>query len=54
MMASGVPTVPGSEGIISTLEEARKFLKKLISCTNKSLSSGGGGRGMRAIFIRIN
>lgn len=50
MMASGVPTVPGSEGIISTLEEAREVSEEIGYPVLIKASSGGGGRGMRAVF----
>lgn len=49
MENSGVPTVPGSEGVVESLEEARKICSDIgYPCIIKA-SSGGGGRGMRIV-----
>lgn len=50
MKAAGVPTIPGSDGIINSLEEARNSLKKIGLPVIIKASAGGGGKGMR--FVR--
>ncbi|MDZ7680273.1 MAG: acetyl-CoA carboxylase biotin carboxylase subunit [Fodinibius sp.] len=54
MESSGVPTVPGSEGVVESLEEARKICADIgYPCIIKA-SSGGGGRGMRVVEEEAN
>lgn len=50
MMANGVPTVPGSEGVLKSLDEARELSQEIGYPVLIKASSGGGGRGMRAVF----
>jgi acetyl-CoA carboxylase biotin carboxylase subunit len=45
--AAKVPTVPGSEGIIKSDEEAVKFARSVKFPVLVKASAGGGGRGMR-------
>jgi acetyl-CoA carboxylase, biotin carboxylase subunit len=47
MMAVGVPTVPGSEGIVEDLEEARRVAAEIGFPIMIKASAGGGGKGMR-------
>ncbi len=47
MIDAGVPVVPGSEGGVKTLSEARKAAKKCGYPVLVKAASGGGGRGMR-------
>lgn len=47
MIAAGVPVVPGSDGIINTLEEAVLIADKIGYPVLIKASNGGGGRGMR-------
>ncbi|GMV05430.1 MAG: acetyl-CoA carboxylase biotin carboxylase subunit [Gemmatimonadota bacterium] len=47
MMASGVPTVPGSEGIVEDMEEAKKVAAEIGFPIMIKASAGGGGKGMR-------
>ncbi len=47
MMASGVPTVPGSEGIVEDVAEATKVAKDIGFPIMIKASAGGGGKGMR-------
>lgn len=47
MIDSGVPVVPGSEGGVSSLAEARKAAKKCGYPVLVKAAAGGGGRGMR-------
>jgi len=50
MKAAGVPTIPGSEGIIDTYEEAEKIAKETGYPVMIKATAGGGGKGMRAIW----
>ena len=50
MKEAGVPCVPGSEGILDSLEHARKTAKKIGYPVMMKATAGGGGKGMRAIF----
>jgi len=47
MIATGVPVVPGSEGGVTSLGEAKKAAKKCGYPVLIKAASGGGGRGMR-------
>ena len=49
MKDAGVPCVPGSEGVIDTLEEAKKIGKEIGYPVMIKATAGGGGRGMRVI-----
>ena len=50
MKEAGVPCVPGSEGILDSLEHAAKTAKKIGYPVMMKATAGGGGKGMRAIF----
>ncbi len=50
MKAAGVPTIPGSDGIIDTYEEAEKMATKIGYPVMIKATAGGGGKGMRAIW----
>ncbi len=45
--AARVPTVPGSDGLVHSEEEAKKFAHKVGYPVLVKASAGGGGRGMR-------
>ena len=49
MQAAGLPVVPGSEGAISSEEEARKVAREIGYPLIVKASAGGGGRGMRIV-----
>ncbi len=49
MKACGVPTVPGSDGVVETVEEARKFAEEVGYPVLIKASAGGGGKGMREV-----
>lgn len=49
MIKAGVPVVPGSDGAVHTLEEARKVALEIGYPIMAKASAGGGGRGMRLI-----
>jgi len=50
MKKAGVPTVPGSEGIIPSLAVAKKTAKEIGYPVMLKATAGGGGKGMRAIW----
>ena len=50
MKKAGVPTVPGSEGILENLAEAKKTAKKIGYPVMLKATAGGGGKGMRAVW----
>lgn len=47
MKDAGVPTIPGSEGLLESLEEAQKIAKEIEYPVIMKATAGGGGRGMR-------
>ena len=47
MMAAGVPTVPGSDGIVESYQEALRFANEVGFPVLIKASAGGGGKGMR-------
>ncbi len=49
MKDAGVPVVPGSEGELQSLEEAREWAEKVGFPLRLKASAGGGGRGMRIV-----
>ena len=49
MKKSGVPVIPGSEGAIASVEEAKKQAKEIGYPVILKAASGGGGRGMRVV-----
>jgi acetyl-CoA carboxylase biotin carboxylase subunit len=50
MKAAGVPTIPGSEGLIADLEEAKSVAKEIGYPVILKATAGGGGRGMRIVW----
>jgi acetyl-CoA carboxylase, biotin carboxylase subunit len=50
MIKAGVPTVPGSAGILESIEEAKKTAKKIKYPVILKATAGGGGRGMRIVW----
>ncbi len=50
MLEAGVPCVPGSDGIIESVEKAKKLAKKIGYPVMIKATSGGGGKGMRSVF----
>ena len=50
MIEANVPVVPGSDGSVNTLEDARKVAKEIGFPVLIKASAGGGGRGMRKAF----
>lgn len=49
MKKAGVPTVPGSDGGVESVEEAQKIAEKIGLPVIIKASAGGGGKGMRVV-----
>ncbi len=49
MRKAGVPTIPGSDGILGSLEEAIEVAKQIKYPVMLKATAGGGGRGMRVV-----
>ncbi len=49
MKNAGVPVVPGSDGAIKDVEEAKKIAKEIGYPVILKAASGGGGKGMRVV-----
>lgn len=50
MEAAGVPTIPGSKGLIASFEQAKKIAKEVGYPVMLKATAGGGGKGMRAVW----
>ena len=49
MKAAGVPVIPGSDGAVTSVEEAKKIAAEIGYPALVKASAGGGGRGIRRI-----
>ncbi len=49
MKAAGVPVIPGSEGVVRSLEEAKRIAGEIGYPVLVKASAGGGGRGIRRV-----
>ncbi len=49
MKKAGVPTIPGSEGLLKDIADAKKVAKKMGYPVMIKATAGGGGKGMRAV-----
>jgi acetyl-CoA carboxylase biotin carboxylase subunit len=49
MMLAGIPVVPGTEGVVSTEQEALDVIEKIGLPVMIKASAGGGGKGMRLV-----
>ncbi|MBR6791887.1 MAG: acetyl-CoA carboxylase biotin carboxylase subunit [Ruminococcus sp.] len=49
MAAAGVPVIPGSDGAVKSLEEAKEIAEKAGYPVLVKASAGGGGRGIRRV-----
>ncbi len=54
MEGVGVPTVPGSKGLLSSVEEAYKMAEEIGYPVIIKATAGGGGRGMRLVENKAN
>ncbi|RAV28312.1 acetyl-CoA carboxylase biotin carboxylase subunit [Sinomicrobium soli] len=50
MKEAGVPTVPGSDGLLESYEHAAKLAKEMGYPVMLKATAGGGGKGMRAVW----
>ena len=50
MIKAGVPCIPGSEGLITDIKEAKKIAKKIGYPVILKATAGGGGKGMRVVW----
>ncbi len=50
MKQAGVPTIPGSDGIIDSLESAKEEAKEIGYPLMLKATAGGGGKGMRVVL----
>jgi acetyl-CoA carboxylase biotin carboxylase subunit len=49
MKASGVPTIPGSDGLLDSVKEGLKIAEKMKYPVILKATAGGGGKGMRIV-----
>lgn len=49
MAEAGVPVVPGSDGVLSSMEEGKRLADEIGYPVMVKASAGGGGRGMRLV-----
>jgi len=49
MIKAGVPCIPGSEGLLQSVDEAKKIAKKIGYPVILKATAGGGGKGMRIV-----
>lgn len=54
MKKAGVPTVPGSEGLLENFNQAKKTAKEIGYPVMLKATAGGGGKGMRAVWDEEN
>lgn len=54
MKIAGVPTIPGSDGIIEDFEECKKIAKQIGYPIMLKATAGGGGKGMRLVWEEID
>ena len=50
MIAAGVPCVPGSVGLLESVEDAKAQAKKIVYPVIMKATAGGGGKGMRIVW----
>jgi acetyl-CoA carboxylase, biotin carboxylase subunit len=50
MKAAGVPTIPGSEGLLGSVEEAKTVALEIGYPVIMKATAGGGGKGMRIVW----
>ncbi len=50
MIKAGVPCIPGSDGLLKDLDDAKKNAKKIVYPVIIKATAGGGGKGMRVIW----
>jgi acetyl-CoA carboxylase biotin carboxylase subunit len=50
MIKAGVPVVPGGEGLLESVEEAKSLAREIGYPVILKATAGGGGKGMRVVF----
>jgi len=50
MIKAGVPVVPGGEGLLQSLDEAKKIASEMSYPVILKATAGGGGKGMRIVW----
>ncbi len=50
MKKAGIPTIPGSDGLLESYEQAEKTAKNIGYPVMLKATAGGGGKGMRAVW----
>jgi acetyl-CoA carboxylase biotin carboxylase subunit len=50
MIKAGVPVIPGSEGLLESLEEAKSIARDMGFPVILKATAGGGGKGMRIVW----
>ncbi len=50
MIKAGVPVIPGSEGLLSSVEEAKSIAREMGFPVILKATAGGGGKGMRIVW----
>ena len=51
MKKAGIPTVPGSDGLIESISDGKKLANKIGYPVILKATAGGGGKGMRIVII---
>jgi acetyl-CoA carboxylase biotin carboxylase subunit len=54
MKMAGIPTIPGSDGLLKDIGHAKKEAKKMGYPVMLKATAGGGGKGMRAVWKEEN
>jgi acetyl-CoA carboxylase, biotin carboxylase subunit len=50
MIKAGVPVIPGSDGLLSSVDEAKELAKEIGYPVILKATAGGGGKGMRVVW----
>jgi acetyl-CoA carboxylase, biotin carboxylase subunit len=50
MIKAGVPVIPGSEGLLESVEQAKQLAKEMGYPVILKATAGGGGKGMRVVW----
>ncbi|HEX8461732.1 MAG TPA: acetyl-CoA carboxylase biotin carboxylase subunit [Segetibacter sp.] len=50
MIKAGVPVVPGGEGLLESVDEAKRLAKEIGYPVILKATAGGGGKGMRVVY----
>lgn len=53
MIRAGVPVIPGSEGLLESVDEAKRIAKEMGYPVIIKATAGGGGKGMRVVWAEI-